>query len=437
MSRRNLLRGAASVGVVGPALASLGAVASAAGGGAPPGAGLTGVTLKVLVASPHLALHRTVLAPAWQELTGGTLEVTALDDARLTGRIIDDVTSGTGRFDVFDHPYPGLGALAEAGALLDLTGWIGTRRGLDTEDFLTSVYDACTLYRGRRYGLPHDADQHLVFFNRELLGAHGLRPPATWDEFDAIAARLTREGGGRYHGAVLRRQPHTRELGCSFVNRLVGHGGDLVDRSGRPTLTTGAAVAAVRHLIAVAPHALHVPPGRPGADPAADAFLGGRVGLIESWTGLARRADDPARSEIAGKWGAVALPLGGRNRRRRTPLNGGYVLGVSPASQHRAAALAYLTWATGKDMTRWQATRPHGAPAPGRAGVLHSEEYARTAPGTVGLIRDGLDGTPVVWPKGAQDPANLQRLVDELALAVAGEQSATRALRTAQAGWRH
>ncbi|MFE4669900.1 ABC transporter substrate-binding protein [Streptomyces sp. NPDC056716] len=433
-SRRTLLRGAASLAVAGPALLPLGATASAAPA-AVPFPDFTGVTLKILVNSPHIAMHRTVLAPVWQQLTGGTVEVTSTDYIQLTDRIIDDVQSGTAAFDIFDYYYYGLGAIADAGALVDLTSWIKSQRDLNTKDFLPSIYDAYTLHDGRRYGLPYDGDQHLVFYNRELLDAYGLQPPATWDQFDSVAAKITQGGAGEHYGAVLQRQPHVMGLGCCFINRLIGYGGDLVDSSGRPTLTTDAAVAAARHLVEVVPSSLYISPDQPSFDPATNAFLAGQLGLIESWTGLARRADDPALSQIAGKWGAVALPLGGRNRRRRTPLNGGYALGVSSASSKRTAALAYIKWATSKETMLWETTQKNSAIDPNRTSVLNSATYGATTPTAVELIRSGLRGTPVVWPKGPADPANLQLLSDELALAVAGGQTATRALRNAQAGW--
>jgi hypothetical protein len=41
----------------------------------------------------------------------------------------------------------------------------------------------------------------------------------------------------------------------------------------------------------------------------------------------------------------------------------------------------------------------------------------------------------MVWPHGPADPGNLRRLVDQLALAIEGEQSAATALRNAQAAW--
>lgn len=422
-SRRAMLRGT-GLALAGAALPAFTRPSSAAG-----------VTLKVLVNTPHLPIYTTYLAPAWNQATGGVLEASAVDYTRLTDRIIDDVHSGAAEFDLFDYYYYGLGAIAHAGALVDLTHWTASRTSLHTRDFLPSTYDAYTQYRGRRYGLPYDGDQQLIFYNSELLDAYGLQPPTTWDAYDAVARRITQKGGGDHYGAVVQGQPDPMVLGCAFINRLNGYGGDLVDGHGRPTLTTPAAVAAARHLVDIAPYALPTPT-ETGFDTATSAFLAGRVALIENWTGIARRADDPSLSKIAGKWGVTSLPLGDGNRKRRTPLNGGYGLGVSAASQHRAAALTYLEWATSRTHMLLQTTQPNSAIDPNRSSVLHSPTYAGSTPDAYPLIRAGLDATPLVWPKGPADPDNLRHLVEQLALAVDGRQSPLTALRTAQAAWR-
>ena len=64
LSRRSVLQGAAALG--------LAAVGTANASGA-----TDGVTLKVLVNTPHLTAFTTVLAPAWARLTGGTLVAAA------------------------------------------------------------------------------------------------------------------------------------------------------------------------------------------------------------------------------------------------------------------------------------------------------------------------------------------------------------------------
>jgi ABC-type glycerol-3-phosphate transport system substrate-binding protein len=108
----------------------------------------------------------------------------------LTSQQILDVQGGAGQFDVFDYFYFGLGALVDAGALVDLTDQL---TATDTSDFLPSVYDAYTLLDGRRYGVPFDGDVHVLYYNREVFETYGLAPPATWDEYDATALRVVRE----------------------------------------------------------------------------------------------------------------------------------------------------------------------------------------------------------------------------------------------------
>jgi ABC-type glycerol-3-phosphate transport system substrate-binding protein len=434
-SRRTVLRQAASLALLGPALTALGST-SAAAATTKAGASLDfeGVTLKVLCNTPHQSMYNNFLAPAWQQLTGGTLQATAVAYTQLADTIIQDVHSGTGEFDCFDYYYYMLGSIAHAGALVDLTGWIAARSDLDTSDFLQSLYDPYTLYRHRRYGLPYDGDQHLIFYNRALLDTYGLKPPTTWDQYDAAAKTITEGGGGAYYGAVVTGQPDPIVLGPAFINRLVGYGGDLVDHSGRPTLTTRAALAAAQHLIDIAPYALPTPT-QTGLGTATAAFMAGQAALVETWTDLAQRAADPTLSKIVGTWGVTALPLGGGNTRRRTPLDGGYGLGVSAASKNRDAALEFIKWVTSTDEMLLETTQNNSAIDPNRTSVLHSSAYAANTPIAIDAIRAGLDGTPMVWPHGPADPDNLQRLVDQLALAMEGKQSAATALRNAQAAW--
>jgi multiple sugar transport system substrate-binding protein len=82
-ARRGILRGAASPALAAPALAAFGGTRAVAAAGAraatAPPSGLEGVALQVLCNTPHLSMYKNVLAPAWQQLTGGTLTATAVD----------------------------------------------------------------------------------------------------------------------------------------------------------------------------------------------------------------------------------------------------------------------------------------------------------------------------------------------------------------------
>jgi multiple sugar transport system substrate-binding protein len=51
-------------------------------------------------------------------------------------------------------------------------------------------------YKGEIYGLPDQANVHLLFYRKDLLAKKGINPPQTWDELFVAAKALT--GDGQY-----------------------------------------------------------------------------------------------------------------------------------------------------------------------------------------------------------------------------------------------
>jgi len=394
-----------------------------------------GVTLKLLVNQPHVTSFRDVLAPKWQQATGGRLEVTPAPYDQLTSKQILDVQSGTGEFDVFDYFYFGLGDLVDAGALTDLTQWIDTNaQQIGVSGYLPSIYDPYTLLDGKRYGLPYDGDVHILFFNTELFERYRVEPPRTWDEYDAAAAKITTDAKGAAYGAIVSGQQVPMILGCSYINRLTGYGGNLLDAQGKPELTSDASIAALRHLVAVAPSALPTPL-QIGFDQANTAFLSGQGALLDTWTDMALRAEDPTASKIAGRWGALPLPVGGTNTTPRTALDAGFGLGISTATKNRDAAAAFINWATAAPQNQLVSSTAGAGIDPVRGEVLESPGYATVVTKAIDPIRQGLNGHPLVWPKQAGAPKLLQDLVDQLALAINGSQTVEQSLENAQKSW--
>jgi multiple sugar transport system substrate-binding protein len=423
--------------LLGPVLAACGSSGGghALAGNAPLTGKFDGVTLKLLVNQPHVTSFRDVLAPAWRKATGGTLDVTAAPYDQLTSKQILDVQSGTGEFDVFDYFYFGLGDLIDAGALVDLTEWIDTNKsGIGVDGYLKSIYDPYTFLDDKRYGLPYDGDVHILFYNAELLDRYKVEPPKTWDDYDQIAAKITKDARGAAYGAIVSGQQVPMILGCSYINRLTGYGGELVGADGKPKLTSDASVAALRHLVDVAPVALPTPL-QVGFDQANQAFLSGQGALLDTWTDMALRAEDPTASEIVGRWGAVSLPVGGANTTPRAALDAGFGIGISTASKHQDAAAAFINWATATPQNLEVSSTPGAGIDPVRGGVLNSDGYAKVVTGAITPIRDGLNGHPLVWPKQRGAPKQLQDLVDQLALAIAGTQTVNQSLENAQKSW--
>ncbi|WP_432502544.1 ABC transporter substrate-binding protein [Kineococcus arenarius] len=435
-SRRRVLSSALGLGALAAtgSLAACGSDTSASGLAAQPAVDLTGATIKLMVNQPHVLAFTELLGPAFEQEFGGRLEVTAVPYDQLTSKQILDVQGGDGEFDVFDYFYFGLGELVNAEALVDLTDWIGANGDIGTDDFLPSVYDPYTLLDGKRYGLPFDGDTHVLYYNAEVFERYGVAPPTTWDEYDAAAAKITRDSGGSVYGAIVEAQQVPMILGCSFINRLAGYGGTLVDADGAPAFAGEEGLAALQHLITVAPSALPTPL-QTGFDQANSAFLAGKGAMLDTWTDLGLKAQDPASSQIVDKWGVVTLPVGGRNTTPRTALDSGFGLGVSSASGQQDKAAAFVKWATDEERNFLLSSTAGSGIDPARTSVLRSEEYAAAAGEATDVIREGLEGEPLVWPKQAGAPKALQDLVDQLALAIQGEREPQAALDEAAENW--
>lgn len=85
-------------------------------------------------------------------------------------------------------------AWAVQGQLLDLAPYI-ERDGIATDDYLFNILDLYS-YNGMIWGLPVDSARLAIFYNENRFAEVGLAPPAdgwTWDDFAAIARRLTRD----------------------------------------------------------------------------------------------------------------------------------------------------------------------------------------------------------------------------------------------------
>ena len=127
---------------------------------------------------------------------------------------------------------PDLQQLAATGALADL----GTA-GVSTAGLYPNIV-AAGEYQGKLYGLAPGVNALALFYNTKLFTAAGLRPPKTWSDLTADAAKLTT---GAQHGIGFA-VPATEEGSFQFEAFFLSAGADL------KTLNSAQAVSALRLL---------------------------------------------------------------------------------------------------------------------------------------------------------------------------------------------
>jgi multiple sugar transport system substrate-binding protein len=389
----------------------------------------------VLLTSTSLVRSTEAAARWFQEETGAIVQVKVVSYEHLAAAIESDLGASAPELDVIVTFYTDVARLVERGALMDLTDFIASQREvLQPEDFISSLYDAYSLYKGRRWGLPFDGDTHVLFYRKSLLAKYGLQPPDTWDDYLRVARTITEGEKERgVYGAAIMGHPAPVLIISSYMNRLATHGGQLLDQQGRPALDSPEALAALQALLAHAQYALPTPV-ETDFDASRLAFLSGRVAMVEQWTDIGIMAEDVQQSTIRGDWGAVQMPLGtGAHARRASALNAGFAIAVAARAREPEAARAFVAFATRPDISL-KLNLTNGGCDPTRRSALQSEEYQRFAPEVSAAKRASLEHT-VALPTLPSTPELLDALSKSLVSALEGKATAEQALAEAQAAW--
>lgn len=438
LSRRRLVQGAGALGLAGLAGRHAG-VASVSARQATPAATPTaalpdfsGRTLNFMIIQPH-AVTGDLLKADFEAATGATVNVTVVPYDQVQAKATLDVQSGANVIDVIDYWYPTVSALASQGIIEDLTDYIESNPDIDPSDFIPNLYDIYTSYEGRRYGIPYDGDTHVLFYNKEILERNSVEPPASWEEFLTAAKTITEaESANGIYGAGLCAFQAPIIIGSSYANRLAGYGGQFLDAEGKPALNSEAAVQAAQAMLDVAPYSLPTPL-ETAFDQALPAFLNGQIAMLDFWTDLGVRAEDP-ESKVKGKWGVVQNPYGGSNDQHVAALNAGFCFSVSTGSQNKDIALEFVKFATSKQYHIKLLTTLNSGIDPMRISGLEAEEYKTFAPAVQAVAEAVMSGT-LAWPVNVQSPELMQTLSDELALMLQGQKDAATALADTQTAW--
>jgi len=424
ISRRTLLKsGSAALG--GTMLTGLTAPAIAQGDN----------ELTIMIAQPHVG-GAELASKTFEERTGVKVNIDAVPMGAMYQQIALDQQSGANRYDIFQNWYCTIGAVAANGLAVDITDLIERDKDVvQPDDFIQNVYDAYSLYEGRRYSLPYDADNHALYYNTELLERLGAEVPKTWDELNALAERATAELSGEgIHGHSLMGMPVPLLNVSTFANRVANFGANFLDADGKPAMNTPEMMAVAENYTALAPHASPTPPEIGYAESLA-LFLGGRVVTMEGWMDLALNAQQDTDSMVRDKWGVVPLPtLTGDPSTGRAALNAGFGVSLSAQSEKQELAWEFLKWISGVEMTLAMSSTNGTGIDPFRTSTVENPVYQEAAPQTHQIVKEALTNA-MPWPTGPEAPQMLEILSRDLATMLVGQKSPEETINGVQRAW--
>ncbi len=139
-----------------------------------------------------------------------------------------------------------LGSWASVGALTDLTPYMEKSK-LDTSVYIQSALTAMTV-EGKTYGLPFQAFNAGLIYNKKLFADAGLQPPTTLEELAADAEALTKtDDSGKITQLGFAPNYPGPDQGqtCPLITYGYAFGGSWFDANGKPTPSDPKNVAAL------------------------------------------------------------------------------------------------------------------------------------------------------------------------------------------------
>jgi multiple sugar transport system substrate-binding protein len=237
-------------------------------------------------------------------------------------------------FDVFALDVVWVAEFARAGWLRDLSPLLGERA---REDLFPGAL-AAAMWDGRLYALPWFIDAGVLYYRSDLLEAHGITPPQTWQELTAAAHAITRDHPGLY-GFVWQGKQY-EGLVCNAMEFVWSHGGEI-PAAGPAMAPAERGLEFMRALVVdgVTPELVSTLT----EEPSRVIFGQGRALFLRNWPyawKLFEREGSPVRSKV----GVSRLPHAPGSASAATL--GGWQLGVNAFSTRPQAAerlAAFLT----------------------------------------------------------------------------------------------
>jgi multiple sugar transport system substrate-binding protein len=304
------------------------------------------MTATLRVAVRRFEPFERAIALQFQDFANATgldarIEVVAMDLNPLHAALIGQRGLLTAHWDVAFLSTDWIAEVQALGLVEDLRPWLARQPIPDFPDAWSPSLLGLQDFAGGFWGMPyHDGPQCLIY-RRDLLDAAGLTVPTTWDEFHAAARRLHDPAHG-VSGTVLALFPDGHNGFYDFCIHLWSRGGAPFDAGGRPSLTTGAAVAALDFIRALAADAAAVAPGLASIDSVKSGlmFCEGRVALMTNWFGFAAFGETWADSRVAGRIDVAPLPVAPGVA--PVSLNVFWVLAIAAGSARKALAWDFL-----------------------------------------------------------------------------------------------
>jgi multiple sugar transport system substrate-binding protein len=295
-------------------------------------------------------------------------------------------------------------------------GWLQPlkdKMALDTKAMLKPTVDSAT-YKGTLYAAPQTSDGGILYYRKDLVPT----PPKTWDEMMSMCSIAKANNIGCYGGQFSKYEGLT----VNASEAINSAGGSVLDKDGKPSLTTAEAKAGLGNL-AKAYADGNIP--KEGItfqeELSRQAFQDGKLLFLRNWPYVYNLATTEGSSTVKDKLGMAALP--GKSGPGASSL-GGHNMAVSVYSKNKATALDFLKFMTSEETEKFYATQGSLAPV---LGALYEDKDLVAKLPYLPVLKTSIENA-VPRPVTPFYPAVTKAIQENAYSAIKGEKSVEAAL---------
>ena len=278
-----------------------------------------GVTVNVVTfTGPQIAEPLQRRAPAFNKLTGAKVNIITVPFSDLYEKILTDAATGTNSYDAYVFDPQWLGDFVPAGYLEDLTSRVKADKKIQWNDIGPFFRNFSATFQGHTYTVPMDGDFQMVYYRKDILARDHVKPPATWDDYLAIAKRyngkdLNGDGKGDYGSCIAKKRAAQSYwmiysiAGASLQSQGTKQGAFFDVQTMQPLIQNAGFARALDIYNETTKYA---PPDERNLDVGATRglFTSGRCMFSLDWGDIGTLAIDPKTSTVQNKVGSIILP---------------------------------------------------------------------------------------------------------------------------------
>lgn len=301
--------------------------------------------LRVLMLDTPQVESISGLIPNFEKRTGIKMEIITMPHHKLYHTILTTYSENPEKsYDVFMYDMPWLSFFATEGILEDISDKM---KEIHLDRFFPGALKFFSMFNGRYFGTPFMYAPQVLFYRKDLFedtavkkeyekqNNISLRPPVTLKEFNTISEFFSNKTSIIEYGTSIP-TAYNECLTPEVYMRLKAFGGHIFDNKGNVVFESDQTLRAYINFLRAIKFAK--PDYRTATDiSAAQDFIDGKIAMLISYPSFLRNIPDLRKNSMIGSIGYHLIP-------GRTPLLGGWSLGINQYLSQKEEAFQFLKW---------------------------------------------------------------------------------------------